>query len=89
MKMEYFEYLLEIARYKNMRVSSEYLHMTPQALSICVKNMEEEVGFMILDRKPKGVEFTEQGEKRRMPQNRGRISHAGIVRSQKRAQFLL
>ena len=63
MKMEYFEYLLEIARYKNMRVSSEYLHMTPQALSICVKNMEEEVGFMILDRKPKGVEFTEQGEK--------------------------
>ena len=39
MKLEYFEYLLEIARHKNMRVSSEYLHMTPQALSICIKNM--------------------------------------------------
>ncbi len=63
MKLEYFEYLLEIARHKNMRVSSEYLHMTPQALSICIKNMEEEVGFVILDRKPKGVAFTEQGEK--------------------------
>jgi len=63
MKLEYFEYLLEIARRKNMRVSSEYLHMTPQALSICIKNMEEEVGFAILDRKPKGVEFTAHGEK--------------------------
>ena len=39
MRMEYFEYLIEIAKQKNMKVSSERLHMTPQALSFCIKNM--------------------------------------------------
>lgn len=63
MRLEYFEYLIEIDRYKNMRVASEQLHMTPQALSICVKNMEQEVGFQIFNRKPKGVEFTPEGER--------------------------
>lgn len=63
MRLEYFEYLIEIDRYKNMRVASEQLHMTPQALSICVKNMEQEVGFLIFIRKPKGVEFTPEGER--------------------------
>ena len=63
MRLEYFEYLIEIANTKNMRLASEILHLTPQALSVCIKNMEQEVGFLILDRKPKGVEFTENGEK--------------------------
>ncbi|MGM9526046.1 MAG: LysR family transcriptional regulator, partial [Peptococcaceae bacterium] len=63
MRLEYFEYLIEIAKQRNMRLSSEYLHMTPQALSVCIKNMEQEVGFPILVRKPKGVEFTPEGEK--------------------------
>ena len=63
MRLEYFEYLIEIDRYKNMRVASEQLHMTPQALSICVKNMEQEVGFQIFNRKTKGVEFTQEGER--------------------------
>lgn len=61
MRLEYFEYLIEIDHYKNMRVASEQLHMTPQALSICVKNMEQEVGFPIFIRKPKGVELTPEG----------------------------
>lgn len=62
MRLEYFEYLMEIAKQKNMKASSEALHMTPQALSICIKNMEREVGFEILVRKPKGVELTEDGQ---------------------------
>ncbi len=62
MRMEYFEYLIEIAKQKNMKVSSERLHMTPQALSVCIKNMEREVGFEILERKPKGVELTADGQ---------------------------
>ena len=62
-RFEYFEYLIEIEKQRNMRLSSEYLHMTPQALSVCIKNMEQEVGFSILIRKPKGVEFTPEGEK--------------------------
>lgn len=63
MRLEYFEYLMKIDHYKNMRIASEKLHMTPQALSICVKNMEQEVGFPIFIRKPKGVEFTAEGER--------------------------
>lgn len=62
MRFEYFEYLIEIARRKNMKSSSEHLHMTPQALSVCVKNMERELGFDILIRHPKGVELTEEGQ---------------------------
>lgn len=46
-----------------MRISSEYLHVTPQALSICIKNMEEELGFAILERSPKGVTFIRDGQK--------------------------
>lgn len=56
MRLEYFEYLLEVAKYNNMRISSE-------ALSICIKNMEEELGFAILERNPKGVTFTKDGQK--------------------------
>ena len=63
MRLEYFEYLIEINNYKNMRIASEQLHMTPQALSICVKNMEQEVGFPIFIRRPKGVELTPEGER--------------------------
>ena len=40
MRLEYFEYLIEIAKTKNMRLASEILHLTPQALSVCIKNME-------------------------------------------------
>ena len=41
--------LIEISKYTSMSEASKYLHLTPQALSISIKTLENELGFKLLD----------------------------------------
>lgn len=61
MRIEQLKYLIEISKCKSMSVASENLHLTPQALSISIKNLEEELGVQLLERTNKGASLTQKG----------------------------
>ncbi|MDO4280481.1 MAG: LysR family transcriptional regulator [Peptococcaceae bacterium] len=62
MRVEQFEYLLEISKNKSMNAASKKLHITPQALSTSIKKLENELAITILERTSMGVNLTEKGQ---------------------------
>ena len=54
--------LIEILKCRSMSEASQNLHLTPQALSISMKNLEKELGFSILSTTFSGTKLTEKGE---------------------------
>lgn len=62
LRIEQFEYLLEISRNKSMNAASKNLHITPQALSTSIKKLEEELDLTILERTTMGVSLTQNGQ---------------------------
>lgn len=55
--------ILSSAEYKSFSKTAEELLYTPSALSHMADSLEKELGVKLLDRTPKGVEFTEHGKK--------------------------
>lgn len=62
MRIEQFEYLLEISQNKSMNAASKNLHISPQALSNSIKKLEDELGLTILERTSMGVSLTPDGK---------------------------
>lgn len=62
MNTNQLEYLIEISKHNSMSAASEELHMSPQALSMSIKKLEEELGFIVLHRSFKGITLTSDGE---------------------------
>ena len=62
MRLEQLRYLIEISKSKSLSVASETLHISQQALSLTVKEMEKELGFPLLIRSPRGIRLTKEGE---------------------------
>ena len=62
MRIDQLEYLLEINRQSSMKSAAEILHMTPQALSATMKNLENELSVDIFHRSNKGISLTEDGK---------------------------
>lgn len=61
MRMEQLLYLLVISQSPSMSAASQKLHLTPQALSISIKHLEEELGIKLLKRTNRGTTLTEKG----------------------------
>jgi LysR family transcriptional regulator, transcriptional activator of nhaA len=57
----HLRYFRAIARERSMRLAAEKLHLSPSALSIQVKQLEESCGHRLLDRGGRGVTLTEAG----------------------------
>ena len=55
MTTEQLQYLLEISRNPSLNSASQKLHITPQALSISIKKLENELSFSLLERSYKGI----------------------------------
>ena len=55
-------YLLEVSAAQSFTLAAEKLHMTRPALSTAIKNLEKELGFLLLNRNHDGVTLTKQGE---------------------------
>lgn len=55
-------YLLEVSAAQSFSLAAEKLHMTRPALSTSIKNLEKELGFLLLNRSHEGVTLTPQGE---------------------------
>ena len=61
MRLEHFQYIVEIARYKSMSKASKKLFITQPSLSTAIQNLETELGFQIFKRSASGVALTERG----------------------------
>jgi len=62
MRLEHFQYIVEIARCKSMSKASKKLYVTQPSLSTAIQNLEEELGFQIFKRSAVGVALTDKGE---------------------------
>ncbi len=62
MRLEHFNYIIEIARYKSMSKASKQLFITQPSLSTAIQSLEEELGFQIFKRSSSGVTLTDKGE---------------------------
>lgn len=62
MNTDHLKYLIAISKTKSMSQASESLFITPQALSVAIKKLEEELGLPLLIRSSSGTELTENGQ---------------------------
>ena len=62
MRLEHFQYIVEIARCKSMSKASKKLFITQPSLSTAIQGLEAELGFQIFKRSAAGVALTEKGE---------------------------
>jgi DNA-binding transcriptional LysR family regulator len=56
------QYMLEIARYGSIKLAAEALHISPPALSIFLRNLEERIGIVLFYRIGKQFVPTEAGK---------------------------
>ncbi|MDM8129226.1 LysR family transcriptional regulator, partial [Paraclostridium benzoelyticum] len=61
MKLEQIVYALEIARCGSISKAAKNLLLTQPTLSSSVKNLEDDIGFKIFQRLPRGVSVTNKG----------------------------
>lgn len=61
MKLEQIIYALEISRCGSISKAAKNLFLTQPNLSTALKNLEDEIGFRIFERIPRGVIVTTKG----------------------------
>lgn len=61
MKIENMRYIVEVSKYKSINKASQNLFMNQRQLSRIIAMAEEELGFQIFERTPKGVAMTLMG----------------------------
>jgi len=63
MRIEQLDYLITISQHHSLNLAAEALHISTQALSASIKNLEAELDVVLLERTNRGVSFTEKGQK--------------------------
>lgn len=61
MREDHVKFLREINRQGSITSASEYLSISPQALSASIQTLEKELGFQVLARSNQGVTMTKEG----------------------------
>lgn len=61
MRLEQLEYLVTVAETHSMNTASHLLHVTHQNISKAIRQLEEEMGFAVLNRNKQGTTLTEKG----------------------------
>ncbi|MBQ7025122.1 MAG: LysR family transcriptional regulator, partial [Peptococcaceae bacterium] len=61
MRMEQLKYFAEVARAHSIAIASEKLFVTQPAISIAIKNLEEELGCVLFIRSKNGIQLTDMG----------------------------
>ncbi len=79
MRLEHFQYVVEIAQCKSMSKASKKLFITQPSLSTAIQNLEDELGFQIFKRSASGVVLTEKGEEL-LKISEGMVKHLEMVK---------
>ena len=61
MKLDVFEYLVAIEKYRSLNKAAQSLYVSQPNLSVVIKNFEAELGYPVIYRTHQGVQFTEKG----------------------------
>lgn len=61
MTLQQFKYLVEIAKHNSISKAASALYVTQPSISKAIRELESELGIVILDRTNKGVAFTKEG----------------------------
>jgi len=62
MDVRHLEYFIEVARQRSFSKAAEILYVSQPSISIAIKELESELGVVLLYRNPKSVELTDHGE---------------------------
>lgn len=62
MRLNQFQYLLSLAEHGSFSKAAQELFVAQPSISQAIKEMEEELGILILRRSNKGISFTPQGK---------------------------
>lgn len=62
MQIEQLGYFIEVVKKGSINLACEDLHISQQALSQSMRNLEKEIGFELLIRTHKGISLTEKGQ---------------------------
>ncbi|MCD4502476.1 LysR family transcriptional regulator [Chromobacterium piscinae] len=62
MELRHLRYFAAVAEHASMRAASERLHITQPAISRQVQDLEDELGFALFTRSPRGLRLTPAGE---------------------------
>ena len=60
MDIKYFEYVIEIVECGSINKAAQNLQMLQPNLSVCIKNLEQELGFPIFRRQHRGIRLTNE-----------------------------
>ena len=63
MRIDQLIYLIEVSHSHSLNLAAEALHISTQALSASIKNLESELGTTILNRTNRGINFTNDGQR--------------------------
>lgn len=63
MRLEQFQYVVEVAKCHSMSKAAKQLFLSQPALSTAISNLEAELGFSVFLRSFQGVALTEKGER--------------------------
>lgn len=63
MRTEQINYLKALKKYGSVTAAAEFLNISPPALSLSIKKLEEELDCFLMIRSSKGVELTEVGNR--------------------------
>lgn len=62
MRLGQFEYLLSLEQYGSFSKTAQQLFVAQSSISQAIKELEDELGFIIIRRSNKGISFTPQGK---------------------------
>ena len=62
MTINQLKYLMVISKHRSFSKASDELHVTQPALTLQIKNLEDEIGFKLFDRTKKPLTVTREGE---------------------------
>ena len=63
MELRHLRYFVAVAEMKNVSGAALKLHVSQPALSRQIHDLEDEIGFSLLERTPKSVRLTDAGRR--------------------------
>lgn len=63
MRLDQLHYIIAINNYKSINKAAQQLYISPQALCVALTSLENELGFSLFARTPKGVSLTYHGDR--------------------------
>ncbi|WER44649.1 LysR family transcriptional regulator [Cupriavidus sp. WKF15] len=62
MELRHLRYFIAVAEHESIRLAAEHIHVTQPAISRQIHDMEEELGFPLFSRTPRGLKLTTAGQ---------------------------